>query len=78
MAKKQQPAVDGKAHAAMFDPLQTIKNEADTTNTAADVKPDPFADIGKYFKSSSYLDNETGCVRRNSCLYLPWVKAHAQ
>ena len=50
MAKKQQPPMDGKAHAAMFDPLQTIKNEADTTNTAADVKPDPFAEIGKYFQ----------------------------
>ena len=67
MAKKQQPAVDGKAHAAMFDPLQTIKNEADTTNTAADVKPDPFAEIGKYFKSSSCWGDEIGCIRRNIC-----------
>ena len=39
--------IDGKAHAALFDPLKTIKNEADTTNEAVDVKPDPFAEIGK-------------------------------
>eukprot|EP00112_Aurelia_sp_Birch-Aquarium-sp1_P005475 Seg1622.3 transcript_id=Seg1622.3/GoldUCD/mRNA.D3Y31 product="Protein TFG" protein_id=Seg1622.3/GoldUCD/D3Y31 len=60
MAKKQQPPVDGKAHAAMFDPLQTIKNEADTTNTTADVKPDPFAEIAQQQQSqpSSLTSNQ--------------------
>ncbi|XP_065057750.1 protein TFG-like isoform X2 [Rhopilema esculentum] len=50
-AKKQQ-VIDGKAHAALFDPLKTIKNEADTTNEAVDVKPDPFAEIGQQRQQS--------------------------
>ena len=43
---KAQP-IDGKAHAAMFDPLKTVKNEADTTYDTKEAKGDPFAEIGK-------------------------------
>eukprot|EP00794_Sanderia_malayensis_P000607 gene607-1269_t len=38
--------VDGKAHAALFDPLLAVKKEADSTYSS-DKKPDPFADIGQ-------------------------------
>ena len=44
--KFESKVIDGKAHAALFDPLQSVKNEADTTNTN-DSSVDPFANIGK-------------------------------
>ena len=44
--KIEQKVIDGKAHAALFDPLQSVKNEADTTNTT-DASGDPFANIGE-------------------------------
>ena len=46
--KKQQPIIDGKAHAAMFDPLKSVKSEADST-LSSETKPDPFADIGEQY-----------------------------
>lgn len=49
--KKQQPIIDGKAHAAMFDPLKSVKSEADST-LSSETKPDPFADIGQQSKPS--------------------------
>ena len=45
--RPQQKVIDGKAHAALFDPLKAVKNEADTTNAPADATGDPFADVGK-------------------------------